>query len=827
MHHAGWLNVWWRLCLALGLAMLAQATGATALWVGTGPRAGAVPLDGAQLVCSDDADPLERFVCDDLAADFGRVGLTLSVGRNAARPAPLQIWFGRPGHHAAIDALAAQGRIDLRPLANCWECFHLELVPHAAPGVPWALVVAGADRRGAAYGAYTLSQALGVSPWHWWADVAPLRRPGLRLALPAPQREGPAVRYRGLFINDEDWGLFPWAARTYEPEAGTLGPRTYEQVFRLLLRLKANTLWPAMHKVSGAFNARPENAALAARYGIVMGSSHAEPLLRNNVAEWSAPPGQYNYATHPEAVRDYWAERLRRNGTYENLYTLGMRGIHDSAMQGAATLEERRVLLERVITDQRELLRQHVGDPATVPQVFVPYKEVLELMTTPPGLAVPDDVTLVWPDDNFGYLRRLPQPGERGRGGGHGVYTHLSYLGAPLSYLWLSTTPPALMNEELGRAFEAGATRLWVANGGDIKPAEVNLSHFFDLAWNPPAVRAQGQAGYLRELAARLFGDALAPGVAALWDGAYRLNFERRPEHLQFYLHGEAPRASGWTPARVMARLAAFHALLRQLDALQPRVAAAQLDGFFQLVEYPLRAAALANERYFALEAAAQGMPALRAHRADLRLKALTARYNAGRWAGILAEEPADAQWPRFRLRRSDLPALAPEQRAALRGEALADLARATADTRPVSTAPAEAGVPLQVEADANWLRVAGLGRGEGVLRARQEGAALRLQAAAAPGPACLWAHVLPNYPGDGRSPWRLTLLEAADGAGRTIELDRVAQDAAWAAGVLDNRLSVRWPVEAGSNGWQAELRSEAAGLLFDGAELHPGPCPG
>ena len=825
--------------MALGLATLAQATSATALWAGTGPHAGAVALNGAHLVCSADADPLERFVCDDLAADFGRVGLTVSVAAsvkviqgNAPRhPAPLQIWFGRPGHHPAIDALAAQGRIDLRPLTGCWECFHLELVRNAAPGVPWALVIAGADRRGAAYGAYTLSQALGVSPWHWWADVTPPRRPGLRLALPAPQREGPAVRYRGLFINDEDWGLFPWAARTFEPEAGTLGPRTYEQVFRLLLRLKANTLWPAMHKVSGAFNADPRNAALAARYGIVMGSSHAEPLLRNNVAEWSAPPEQYNYATHPQAVRDYWAERLRRNGQYENLYTLGMRGIHDSAMQGAATLEERSVLLERVITDQRELLRRHVGDPATVPQVFVPYKEVLELMAATPGLAVPDDVTLIWPDDNFGYLRRLPQPAERGRSGGHGVYVHLSYLGAPLSYLWLSTTPPALLNEELGRAFEAGAARLWVVNGGDIKPAEVNLSHFFDLAWNPPAVRAQGQAGYLQDLAARLFGAALAPGVAALWDGAYRLNFERRPEHLQFYRYGEAPRASGWAPGRVQARLAAFRTLLRQLDGLRPRVAEPQRDGFFQLVEYPLRAAALANERFFALEAAAEP-PAGRAHRADLRLKALTARYNTGHWAGILAEEPADTQWPRFRQRRPDLPALAPDRLAALRIDALADLAQAAADMLPAGPAPAAAVRPeavqvaVPVQADTTWQRIAGLGRGEGVWRARQEGAVLRLQASAPPGTACLWAHVLPRYPGDGHSPWRLTLLEAPD-AGRMMALDRVAQDAAWAAGVLDNRLSVQWPVEIGRSGWQADLRSEAADLMFDGAELRPGACPG
>ncbi|RZL30345.1 MAG: hypothetical protein EOP35_23990, partial [Rubrivivax sp.] len=538
------------------------------------------------------ADPLEAFVAKDLADDLKRLGLRASIGGNRGA---VQIWVGTAGRHPAIDAAG----LDLSKLKGCWECFEIALLRNPAPGVKQALVIAGADRRGTAYGVYTLSQALGVSPWHWWADVAPLKRGPLHVSLREPLHDGPAVKYRGLFINDEDWGLQPWAANTFEPEAGNIGPRTYEQVFRLLLRLKANTLWPAMHQVSGAFNANPRNAELAQRYGIIMGSSHAEPMLRNNVAEWSAPAEQYNYATHAEQVRDYWAERLKANGRFENLYTLGMRGIHDSGMQGGGTVAEKQALLNQLIADQRELIAKHVGDPATTPQVFVPYKEVLPLMGTPPGLALPDDVTLVWPDDNFGYLRQFPDAAQSKRSGGSGVYYHLSYLGAPLSYLWLSTTPPALVAEEMGRAFDAGVQRLWMANAGDIKPHEVNLSHWFDLAWNPAAVRALGQGGYLRDLAQRLFG---VPGIAAIWDGYYRINFERRPEHLQFHLPGERVKRSGMTPAAVNERLARFAQLLAALDAVRPRIAAAQRDGFFQLVEYPLRASALANERFFALE---------------------------------------------------------------------------------------------------------------------------------------------------------------------------------------------------------------------------------
>ncbi|HEY9107948.1 MAG TPA: glycosyl hydrolase 115 family protein, partial [Roseateles sp.] len=648
-----------------------------ALGISTAATPGSLPLDGAVIVAAPDADPLEAFVAKDLADDLKRLGL-----RTAAKGA-VQIWVGTAGRHALIDASG----LDLGRLKGCWECFQIALLRNPAPGVKQALVIAGADRRGTAYGVYTLSQALGVSPWVWWADLAPVKRGPLHLSLSEPLHDGPAVKYRGLFINDEDWGLQPWAARTFEPEAGSIGPRTYEQVFRLLLRLKANTLWPAMHQVSRAFNADPRNAELAQRYGIVMGSSHAEPLLRNNVSEWTAPHEQFNYSTHPEQVRDYWAERLKANGRFENLYTLGMRGIHDSGMQGAVSVADRQALLNRLIADQRELIRQHVGAPAKVPQVFVPYKEVLPLL---PGLALPDDVTLVWPDDNFGYIRQFPDAAQAKRSGGSGVYYHLSYLGAPLSYLWLSTTPPALVVEEMGRAFDAGVRRLWMVNAGDIKPHEVNLSHWFDLAWSPAAVRAQGQGGYLRELAQRLFGNVeIAAEIAAIWDGYYRVNFERRPEHLQYHLPGERMKRSGLAPVAVNERLSRFAQLLARLDTVRPRIAAAQRDGFLQLVEYPLRASALANERFFALEryaatlernpAAARAIAA-QAVRADQRLKALTARYNRGRWVGMLAEEPADGLWTSYRLSAPLLPAPGLGGSAP---DALRDLATAAADLAP------------------------------------------------------------------------------------------------------------------------------------------------
>lgn len=800
----------------LALAGLAHA----GLDVATRATAGSLPLDGAAIVAAPEADPLEAFVAQDLADDFKRLGL------RTARRGPVQIWVGTAGRHARIDALAAAGRLDLAALKDCWECFQITQVRHPAPGVAQALVIAGADRRGTAYGVYTLSQALGVSPWVWWADLAPVKRGPLHLSVREPLRDGPAVKYRGLFINDEDWGLQPWAANTFEPEARNIGPRTYEQVFRLLLRLKANTLWPAMHRVSRAFNDNPRHAELAQRYGIVMGSSHAEPLLRNNVSEWTAPHDQYNYATNAAQVRDYWAERLSTNGRYESLFTLGMRGIHDSGMQGAGTVAEKQALLNRLLADQRELIRQHVGDPATTPQVFVPYKEVLSLMGTPPGLALPDDVTLVWPDDNFGYLRQFPDAAQAQRPGGSGVYYHLSYLGAPLSYLWLDTTPPALVAEEMGRAFDAGAQRLWVANAGDIKPHEVNLSHWFDLAWNPAAVRAQGQQAWLQGLAQRLFGVA---EIASIWDGHYRVNFERRPEHLQFHLPGERMKRSGWPAAVVDQRLARFAQLLAMLDAVRPRIAAAQRAAFFQLVEYPVRASALANERFFALEAYAATLErdpagaralAARAVRADRRLKALTARYNAGRWQGILAEEPADGLWTSYRQQAPLLPA------AGLGGsapDALADLARAAADLAPLRRVEPVAPL-LRVSAAEGWRPVSGLGRGDGVLAARQPGATLTLQAPMAhAGPSCLRVHVLPTYPLQAGEAWAAEV--ELDGQTQPLRWPRGPQDAAWAQGVLANRLSAAVTLAERSGPLHLRLRAQQRDLMFDGAELTAGAC--
>src|ERR1035437_9132651 len=352
---------------------------------------------------------------------------------------PDLILVGVLGHSPDIDRLVTTHKLDISAVAGKWESAVTAVVPSPVARGRRALVIAGSDRRGAAYALFAISRQMGVSPWNWWADVpvahhaAVYVRPGMHIQPP------PSVQYRGIFFNDEDWGLRPWAAKNMDPTIdngkGNIGPHTYERVFELLLRLHANSLWPAMHPGSLAFNAVPENAKLADKWGIVMGSSHSEALLRNNVGEWNeaAPPagdGRWNYQTNAPAMNAYWDKRLSENGSYENFYTVGLRGVHDSGLEATGSPQVRAKLVEDVMTEQRKLLAARVNpDVAKVPQVIWLYKESLDLYRV--GMKVPDDVTLGWTDDNYGYIRELPSAAEQARPGGSGVYYHVSYRGAP------------------------------------------------------------------------------------------------------------------------------------------------------------------------------------------------------------------------------------------------------------------------------------------------------------------------------------------------------------------------------------------------------------
>ncbi len=620
---------------------------------------------GTAGVYVDAADwPVARIAARDLAVDIERVvGRRPTVTSDGAALPESAVLIGTLGRSGLIDRLAADGRIEVGDVQGQWETAVITAVDRPLPGVKRGLVIAGSDRRGTAYGVYELSRRIGVSPWVWWADVTPAHRETLRVPGERVKIGPPAVKYRGIFINDEMWSIRPWAAKTFAPEEGLgLGPRTYAKVFELLLRLRANYLWPAMQLDTRPFNAYSENKAVADEYAIVMGSSHIEPMLRNNMAgaEWDRDGGgAWNYLTNAPAIRDYWARRLEANGRYENVYTLGMRGRDDEPMQGGATVPEKIALMERIFADQRDLLARLVNpDLSRVPQVFIPYTEVLGLYDA--GMKVPDDVTICWPDDDFGYIRRLPTEAERARPGGSGVYYHIQWLnGATNAYTWLNTTPPSLVWEEMNKAWEYGARTLWILNVGGIKPREMGTEFFLDLAWDPQGRGPDAAHRFLEQWAARDLDAGLAPEIAAILDEYFRLGFARRPEHLVQYREGTL--SYSWFDHdgdEARRRLDRYADIARRAQAVYDRLPRTRRDAFFELVLYPVQAAALMNEKVICADRSARnaargragaGEDARRARAAADRIVRLTERYNTGlvlagaKWNHMMS--PAPGPW--------------------------------------------------------------------------------------------------------------------------------------------------------------------------------------
>ena len=593
---------------------------------------------------------------NDLLADIERVsGVKAEVIADSTGKKTLII-VGVLGQSKILDALVADNRLDVTGVRGEWESHVSQLVANPLPGVARALVIAGSDRRGAIYGCYELSELIGVSPWNWWADVPVKTRKVLALRGDGIRQGPPAVKYRGIFLNDEDFGLRPWAAKTFEPEVGNIGPKTYAKVFELLLRLRANLLWPAMHEGTAAFNSNPTNRELADAYGVVMGSSHCEQMLRNNISEWDTNKfGEYNYVVNRDGVLKYWEQRVRENAKFENLFTRGMRGIHDSGMPGGGEIIEQAQRLHQIITDQRELLARHVStNLERVPQIFCPYKEVLALYRAAPN--IPDDITLVWPDDNYGYVRQFSDDRERARSGGAGVYYHASYWGAPCDYLWLESTPPALIREEMAKAWDYGASNVWVLNVGDIKPGEIATEFFLKLAWNPHRWSVTNVNDALTEMAARDFGAENAKEIGDILVEYYRLNFQRKPEHMGFDLRS-GPFTKPFFSVSAngdenLKRLDAWRSLVARTHAAEKQLPPESRAAFYQLVGYRVRAAALMNEkalnftRYFSF--GGQGRAGTeefltQARRAQEAIQDETKNYNelaGGKWRGMMSANP-------------------------------------------------------------------------------------------------------------------------------------------------------------------------------------------
>ncbi len=574
----------------------------------------------------------------------------------------MEIWQEKSASHhdashhdasekSSIDATAAKNLIilskDAAAFAYKKEAFQLK----AADG---NLYIIGSDDHGLAYGILEVSRLLGVSPWEWWADAKPKQLESFSLKDGYQNAQAPSVEFRGIFINDEDWGLMPWSSKTYEPSniKGQVGPKTNARVFELLLRLRANTYWPAMHECTRPFFLTEGNREVARQYGIYIGGSHCEPMASNAAGEWKVRgKGDYDFVHNKENVLRFWEDRVKEVANQPILYTIGMRGVHDGAMQGVKTVQEQKTVLDSVFQAQRAMLAKYVCkdtiqgvsknggmDVTQVPQLFVPYKEVLDVYHA--GLKVPEDVCLVWCDDNYGMVRHFPTAEERARKGGNGIYYHVSYWGRPHDYLWLGTFSPSLMFQQMSEAWHKGIQKFWILNVGDIKPAEYQIELFLDMAWNMnniyPGDDADKElmpnnewlAQHEQNFWTREFGAKMAQKILPVMQESYRLAYIRKPEFMgntrteerdpKYKVITDLP----WSEDYIKTRLADYKVIADKAEAIEKmldkaiakgglqkeslggvtRVAQAGLpkerkDEFYQLFKYPVQAAAQMNNK--------------------------------------------------------------------------------------------------------------------------------------------------------------------------------------------------------------------------------------
>lgn len=500
------------------------------------------------------------------------------------QPITTAIIIGTLGHSRMIDQLAASGKLPVDQLRGKWEKFYLTTVQQPFENIDRALVIAGSDKRGTIFGMFDLSEKMGVSPWNWWADV-PVEKQDYMGVQPGLFSDGePKVKYRGIFINDEAPALSGWVHENY----GKFNHEFYDKVFELILRLKGNYLWPAMWG-RAIYDDDPKSPELADEYGVVIGTSHHEPLMRAHV-EWSRyGEGDWNYNTNPEILRDFWRKGMERMGDNESIVTIGMRGDGDEPMSEETSI----ALLEKIVADQREIIQEVTGKPLeATPQMWALYKEVQDYYDK--GMRVPDDVTLLLCDDNWGNIRKLPKPGAPPRSGGYGIYYHFDYVGGPRNYKWINTNNIARVWEQMQMAYEHRVRQVWIVNVGDIKPMELPTQFFLDLAWDPEYLSHDKMVNYTALWAKQQFDGNFAGQIAHLLDQYTKFNSRRKPELLNLPTYSLQQYDEA---ARIVADYKALEAEAHQILGALP---VHDYDAFYQLVYFPIAASANINELYFA-----------------------------------------------------------------------------------------------------------------------------------------------------------------------------------------------------------------------------------
>jgi hypothetical protein len=526
------------------------------------------------------------------------------------------ILVGTIGKSRVIDQLVKQRKIDIRKVQGQWEAYLIDIVDGN-------LIIAGSDKRGTIYGIYEISKRIGVSPWYWMAD-APIRHQdevyydGGRLVQPSPK-----VKYRGIFINDE-WPSFgTWCTNHF----GGVNAKAYEHIFELLLRLKANYFWPAMWAT--AFNEDdPECPRLANEMGIVMGTSHHEPMMRSHqeYLHRKNDVGPWDYASNKERIDKFFREGMERNKDYDNFVTIGMRGDGDVAM-GKGDDAENMKTLGKVIEGQRKIIRDIYGRADAVPQLWAIFTEVQRYYDA--GFTVPDDVTLLLCDNNWGYIRRKGRDSERKRKGGLGLYYHIDMNGGPWNDRWVNTTTIPKLREQLNLAYKSGIDRIWIINVGDLKPKEVPIDFIMHYAWNPDAIQPGDEQAWLEGFTRSIFGNLYAKECADIISKYSKYNLWRKPE----------AQVPGLFNHEEMLRLNdLWQSLVVRCDALKEQMPAEAQDAFYQLVYYPTVASAGVSQIY---NAATMGDSLAVSHLME-KDKRLTYYYNKrladGKWDGMMLD---------------------------------------------------------------------------------------------------------------------------------------------------------------------------------------------
>lgn len=491
---------------------------------------------------------------------------------------------GTVGKSKLIDQLAREGKIDVSQLKGKWEQFLIIPVKKPMEGVDMALVIAGSDKRGTIFGMFEISEKMGVSPWYWWADAPVKSRKNIYVKSGIHTSGEPKVKYRGIFLNDEDPALAGWAREKF----GDLNHQFYEKVFELILRMKGNYLWPAMWGKS-LWDDDSLSAPLANEMGVVLATSHHEPLMRAHV-EWSRyGEGAWNYETNPEVLRQFWREGMERTQGQEKVVTLAMRGDGDEAMSEGTNIE----LLEKIVKDQREIIADVTGKPAEeTPQVWALYKEVQDYYDK--GMRVPEDVTLLLCDDNWGQVRVLPAVDAEPRKGGYGMYYHFDFVGGPRSYKWLNTVQIERVWEQMRLTYEYGVKEIWLVNVGDLKPMDLPINFFLDYAWNPDKIMAKDLPEYYTKWADAQFGGGHAKEIGEILALYTKYNARRKPELLE-------PSTYSLTNFREAERVVEeYNSLLDRAKNIKGKLPEEAQDAYFQLVIYPVEACANMNEMYVA-----------------------------------------------------------------------------------------------------------------------------------------------------------------------------------------------------------------------------------